>query len=63
MSRERGIEMVSKYDHVKPSDLYEWLEYVDRDEEWFTKIADTFRSPRVWAKNISGNWIKTNLWD
>ena len=63
MSRERGIEMVAKYDHVKPSDLYEWLEYVDRDEEWFTKIANTFRSPRVWTKNIGGNWIKANLWD
>ncbi|MDA8942681.1 N-acetyl sugar amidotransferase [Alphaproteobacteria bacterium] len=62
LSREEGIEMVRKYDHVKSSDLYEWLEYVGRDEAWFTKIADSFRSPKVWAKDKAG-WIKANLWD
>ena len=39
--------MVRKYDHVKPSDLYHWLEYVNKDEDWFWDIANSFRSPKV----------------
>ena len=63
MSRVEGIEMVKKYDHVKPSDLFHWLSYVDRTEDWFDNIADTFRDPRVWTKTKSGDWVKQNIWD
>lgn len=63
MSRAEGVEMVRKYDHVRSSDLYYWLDYVSRKEEWFDRIADGFRSPRVWAKDGSGQWHKRNIWD
>jgi hypothetical protein len=63
MSRDYGIEMVKKYDHVKPSDLYQWLDYVERNEKWFTEISDKFRSPKVWTKSKNGDWHKSNLWD
>ncbi len=63
MSREEGIDMVRKYDHVRSSDLYHWLEYVDRSEEWFDEIADSFRSPKVWVRDNEGNWHKRNIWD
>jgi N-acetyl sugar amidotransferase len=63
MTREKGIEMVKKYDSVKSSDLKRWLEYVDMTEEEFDKIADTFRDPKVWWKNEKGEWTKDNLWD
>lgn len=63
MTRERGIEMVRKYDHVKPRDLKRWLEYVGMKEAKFDKIADTFRDPRVWRKNKKGQWEKDNIWD
>ncbi|MBC2601068.1 N-acetyl sugar amidotransferase [Puniceicoccus vermicola] len=54
--REKALEMVEKYDHVKPrKDLNRWLEYVGMSEEEFDHIADTFRSPKVW-------WIKDNQW-
>ena len=60
MTREEGIEMVLKYDHVKPSDLKRWLEYVDMREEDFDRIADTFRDERVWA--IENNcWVKKDI--
>jgi N-acetyl sugar amidotransferase len=63
MTRDEGIEMVRKYDHVKSSDIYQWLEYVDRTEAWFDEIADRFRSPRVWGQDNDGTWRKRNIWD
>ncbi|MDD5431182.1 MAG: N-acetyl sugar amidotransferase [Candidatus Pacebacteria bacterium] len=61
MTREQGIEMVKKYDHVKPRDLKRWLEYVGMTEEEFDHIADTFRDPRVWWIK-DGKWWKENIW-
>lgn len=63
MTREQGIEMVRKYDHVRPRDLYRWLAYVGMTEGEFDRIADTFRDSRVWRKNEKGQWEKDNLWD
>lgn len=63
MSREEGIELIKRYDHIKPSDLYRWLDYVNMTEEEFDRIADTFRDPRVWEQLPDGTWVKDNLWD
>ena len=61
MTRDQGIEMVRKYDHVVSSDLYFWLDYVDMKEDEFWKIADSFRSNKVWR--IENNkWVKDNIW-
>jgi N-acetyl sugar amidotransferase len=61
MTREEGVEMVRKYDHVVPEDLYHWLEYVQMSEEEFWETADTFRNPKVWRIK-GGRWWKDNLW-
>ena len=62
MTREQGIEMVRKYDHVKPRrDLERWLRYVDMTEEEFDSICDSFRDPRVWTAE-NGQWWKDNIW-
>ena len=64
MTRDEGIKMVKKYDHVKPKkDLNRWLEYVNMTENEFDKVADTFRSESVWSKDKNGNWQKDNIWD
>lgn len=63
MTREEGIKMVRKYDHVKSSDLAFWLKYVDRDEEWFDRVADSFRDNNVWIKDNDNKWYKRNIWD
>jgi len=63
MTREQGIEMVRKYDHMIPKDLYHWLDYVDMKESEFWKIANSFRNPLVWHKDKKGNWVKDNIWD
>jgi N-acetyl sugar amidotransferase len=64
LTREEGVEMVRRYDPVKPmKDLTRWLEYVGMSEQEFDEIADTFRDPRVWVKDSGGEWIKDNIWD
>ncbi len=64
MTRDEGVEMVRRYDHVKPmKDLTRWLEYVGMSEEEFDRTADTFRDPRVWVKGEDGHWVKDNVWD
>ena len=55
LSRDEGIDIVKRMDHVKPNDLYRWLKYVDMTEDEFDRIADTFRDPRVW-------WIEGGRW-
>jgi hypothetical protein len=63
MTRREGVDMVRKYDHVKSSDLYRWLEYVGMTEPEFDRIADSFRDPRVWWKDEKGRWKKDNIWE
>lgn len=62
LSREQGLEIVKKYDHVKPrKDLERWLEYVGMTEQEFDSIADTFRDSRVWWIQ-DGEWWKDTPW-
>jgi N-acetyl sugar amidotransferase len=62
MTRAQGIEMVRKYDHVKPRrDLERWLKYVGMTEQEFDAVCDTFRDPRVWRVE-NGAWVKDNIW-
>ena len=61
LTREEGIEMVRRYDHVKPRDLKRWLKYVEMSEKEFDAIADKFRDQRVW-KIKNNQWVKENVW-
>jgi N-acetyl sugar amidotransferase len=62
MTRDQGVEMVRKYDHVKPRrDLDRWLSYVGMTEDEFDRVCDTFRDPRVWRVE-NGQWVKDNVW-
>jgi len=63
LTREKGIELVRKHDHVVSEDLYYWLDYVGMREEEFWRIADGFRDKRVWRKTAAGAWEKDNIWD
>jgi N-acetyl sugar amidotransferase len=61
LTRDEGIKMVKKYDHVVSSDLDYWLDYVKMSKDEFWQIADTFRSNKVWW--IENNkWYKNNVW-
>ncbi len=61
MTREQGVEIVKKMDHIKSKDLYRWLDYVGWTEEKFDHVADTFRDHRVWYIK-DGQWWKDTLW-
>jgi N-acetyl sugar amidotransferase len=62
MTRTEGMEMVRRYDHVKPRrDLERWLAYVGMTEQEFDRVCDTFRDPRVWRVE-DGRWVKENVW-
>ena len=61
LSREDGVALVRRYDHVVSSDLEYWLNYVGMSEREFWEIADTFRDPNVWWIQ-EGEWWKDNLW-
>ena len=63
MTREEGISIIRKMDHIKPKDLDRWLKYVGMTEKEFDRIADTFRDPTVWDKDENGNWVKDNIWE
>lgn len=60
MTRDEGVEMVLKYDHVWPSDAERWFEYVGIDEGEFRRTADQFRDSRVWSTDEK-LWFKTNI--
>lgn len=61
LTREQGIEMVKKYDHVVSSDVAYWCDYVNMSIDEFWHTADTFRDPRVWWIQ-DGQWWKQNVW-
>lgn len=61
ITRADAVELVRRYDHVKPRDLARWLDYVGMSEDEFDRVADTFRDPRVWRLE-DGAWVKDDVW-
>ncbi|QDU61540.1 hypothetical protein Pan216_24010 [Planctomycetes bacterium Pan216] len=62
LTRDQGVELVGRLDHIKPRhDLERWLDYVGMTEEEFDRIADRFRNPRVWWIE-NDRWFKHNIW-
>jgi len=60
MDRGQAIDLVKRYDSVKPGDLARWLAYVGMEEQEFDCIADTFRDPRVWWQE-NGEWRRDEI--
>lgn len=56
LTREEGIALVRRYDHVFPAKYFkEFLEYVDMTEEEFWEVIDAYRQPHLWEK-VDGEW-------
>ena len=50
MTREQGIKMVMKYDHVRPKDLDLFLEFAGMTEQEFENSIEHLRDPNIWGK-------------
>ena len=56
MSRERAIDMVEKYDHVRPSDMDVFLNSVGMTEAELLSMVEPMRDPSIWKKGADGQW-------
>jgi N-acetyl sugar amidotransferase len=56
LSRAQAVDLITKHDHIKPSDLERWLDYTGMTEDEFDSIANTFREPNIWSFN-NGQWV------
>ena len=57
MSREEGIKMIEKYEHlVRPSNLDTFLKFAELSEEEFLSKIDHLRDQSIWEKDSQGKW-------
>lgn len=56
MTREEGIEMVKRYDHIRPRDLDIWLKFVKMTEREFLQSIEHLRDPSIWQRKGNGDW-------
>ena len=62
MTREQGIEMVLKYDHVRPYDMDLFLKNTGMTEQQVFDLIEPMRDPSIWEKTSDGNWLpKDNI--
>jgi len=56
ITREEGVALVNRYDGEFPKRYFkEFLEYLSIDEEYFWRVAESWRSPSLWEK-VNGLW-------
>lgn len=55
MTREQGIELVARHDHVRPSDVDIFLRATGMTEPELLELVEPMRDPSIWEKR-SGQW-------
>jgi N-acetyl sugar amidotransferase len=57
MTREKGLELVRRYDHEFPKSYFEEnLEYLDLDRREFNEVVDLHRNSEIWEK-AGSEWL------
>lgn len=56
MTREEGMEMVRQYDHVRPSTLDQYLQFLQMTEQEFEQALASMRDPGIWERPSDGRW-------
>lgn len=56
MTREEGMELVSKYRKVVPQDTSIFLNWLGLEEQEFRRRIDEHRHSSIWQKENSGEW-------
>jgi N-acetyl sugar amidotransferase len=57
MTREDAIDLVSKYDNVRPRTMDTYLDFMDMTEEEFLNALKPMRDPEIWKKDANGVWV------
>lgn len=57
MTREEGIDLVRKYDHVKPTSLKHYCDWLGIDEGTFFDWVEPMRDLSIWEKRSDGYWM------
>jgi N-acetyl sugar amidotransferase len=60
MTREEGINMVLKYDDVRPSDTDIFLNSVGISEKEMLKLLDDMRDPAIWSRVGGDLWERND---
>ncbi len=64
MTREEGIDLVRKYDHVRPSSLETYLEFMHVSEKEFYQWIAPMRDLDIWQKSSGNQWrVKDSVAD
>ena len=56
MTREEGIDLVKRYDHVRPSSLETYLDFMQVTEKEFYEWIAHMRDLDIWQKNADNQW-------
>ena len=57
MSREEGIKMIEKFEHlIRPSNLDNFLKFAELSEEEFLSKIEHLRDQSIWEKDSQGKW-------
>lgn len=63
MSREKGFELVKKYDgKCSPEYIRSFCNYLEISEEKFWKVAESYRNQALFKKDASGAWQLKNAY-
>jgi len=57
LSREEGIDLVMKYDPVRPKDMDIFLRAVKMTEEELMRLVEPMRDSSIWKKHADGHWL------
>lgn len=65
ITRSEGIALVKKYDGEFPAKHFEeFLEFAELSAEEFEKIADSWRSEKIWRIDGEGKWaLRKPIWE
>lgn len=61
LNREKGAELVRRYDHHKPKGLYRFLEWVNMTEQEFYACIDRHRDRDAWQDTEHGWQLKDSV--
>ena len=60
MTREEAIALVGRYDHVRPSSLDLYLNFLGMAEQEFEASVDPMRDKAIWQRAANGRWTVTD---